>query len=181
MAHLTRKKLQIITKPKRGESSLEENVGRTPVTNSSNKSTSKSTVWRVLAPFVRVTKKPKEFDDEQFSFYLKKKPEVLLRDLSTFMSDSVDLPSLFHETSDVLKKVTKSAWVSLYLVDTATNEIYQSANVLTRERHKVRWKIEDQSFVATYVAKNKEYVLVKDILLDIRFPNGVGYDGIFFP
>lgn len=53
---------------------------------------------RVIAPFVRIIRKgaPKVAADEgaQFSFYLRKKPSVLIRDLSSFMSDSVDLPSL---------------------------------------------------------------------------------------
>lgn len=139
----------------------------------------KSSVWRVIAPYVVPKKSIVEIEDEQFSFYLKKKPAVLLRDLSTFMSDSVDLPSLFHETSDVLKNVTKASWVTLYLVDGATNEIYISHPFGTRERHKVRWQIETPATIATYVAKHKEYVVVDDVLLDYRFPEGIGYDGNF--
>jgi cAMP and cAMP-inhibited cGMP 3',5'-cyclic phosphodiesterase 10 len=138
----------------------------------------KSVVWRVIAPFVTVPKKNKEqVEDEQFSFYLKKKPAVLIRDLSSFMSDSVDLPSLFHETSDVLKKVTKASWVTLYLVDRATNEIYQSQSFAVKDRHRVKWKIEDGSIVAAYVANIKEYVLVEDVFMDGRFSEGVGYEG----
>ncbi|XP_044258943.1 cAMP and cAMP-inhibited cGMP 3',5'-cyclic phosphodiesterase 10A-like [Tribolium madens] len=143
----------------------------------------KSSAWRVIAPFVTVPikKTHKEVEDEQFSFYLKKKPAVLLQDLSTFMSDSVDLPSLFHETADVLQKVTKASWVTLYLVDRATNEIYVSHPNMARERHKVKWKIDEQVTVATYVAKKMEYVVVEDVLLDIRFPEGIGYDASTIP
>lgn len=44
-------------------------------------------------------------------------------------------------------------------------------------RHKVNWKIGDGRTVASFVAQNKEYVMVEDILGDERFPDGVGHQG----
>lgn len=135
-------------------------------------------LWKVIAPFVTAPKKVREKDDEQFSFYLRKKPEVLIQDLSSFMSDSVDLPSLFHETADVLNRVCKAAWSNLYLVDRVTNDIYLSKmDSPQKDRFKVRWQTDEVSTVATYVAKMKEYVLVDDIIFDHRFPEGLGYNG----
>ncbi|RZB39878.1 cAMP and cAMP-inhibited cGMP 3',5'-cyclic phosphodiesterase 10A, partial [Asbolus verrucosus] len=137
---------------------------------------------RVIAPYVRIVRKgtkPIEIEEaKQFSIFLQRKPSVLTRDLSSFLSDSVDLPSLLHETADVLKNVTKAAAVTLYMMDSAANEIYVSRKIPTDERHKIRWNIENGTTVATYVANKKEYVLVDDILQDDRFPDGIGYEGI---
>ena len=136
-------------------------------------------IKRVIAPFVRIVRKDikyKEVEEAKyFSLYLKKKPSVLIRDLSSFLSDTVDLVSLLHETSDVLQNVTKADGVTLYMMDPATNEIYQSKKIPSSDRFKIRWKIKQQSTVATYVAYKKDYVMVDDILEDERFPEGIGY------
>lgn len=63
------------------------------------------------------------------------------------------------------------------MVDSATDEIYQSQKNFQSERHKVNWKIQKGSTVAAYVAFKKEYVMVDDILGDERFPAGLGYHG----
>jgi cAMP and cAMP-inhibited cGMP 3',5'-cyclic phosphodiesterase 10 len=111
------------------------------------------------------------------AFTLRRNPPFSSATCRLLCQDSVDLPSLFHETSDVLKKVTKASWVTLYLVDRATNEIYQSQSFAVKDRHRVKWKIEDGSIVAAYVANIKEYVLVEDVFMDGRFSEGVGYEG----
>lgn len=67
--------------------------------------------------------------------------------------------------------------VTLYMVDSASEEIYQSQKNFPGERHKVNWKIQKGSIVAAYVAFKKEYLMVDDILGDERFPAGVGYQG----
>lgn len=70
-------------------------------------------IRRVIAPYVQTVRKHqksrKESENEQFSYYLKKKPNILLQDLSMFLSDSVDLPSVLHETAEILKSVTQAA------------------------------------------------------------------------
>lgn len=78
-------------------------------------STSDRATKRVIAPYVRVVRRgqkigkvEKEEESKQFRFYLQKKPSVLMRNLSAFLSDSVDLPSVLHETAEVLKVVTKA-------------------------------------------------------------------------
>lgn len=111
-------------------------------------------------------------DDKLFSFYLQKTPSVLLRELSSFLTDSVDLPSLLHETCDVLKNVTKAFGVTLYMVDSNYNEIYLTRKAGERGS-KYRWKIEQGTIVAAFVANKKEYVMVDDVLRDERFPEGI--------
>ena len=78
---------------------------------------------RVLAPYLRTIRRsqkeaqgrPKE--KEEFSYYLQKKPITVLQALSEFLSDSVDLPSLLHETADVLKSVTNSTGMNNFIDD----------------------------------------------------------------
>lgn len=139
-------------------------------------------VKRVIAPFVRIVRKGEKPIHEietsaQFSYYLQKKPSVLIRDLSSFLSDSVELSSLIHESTDVLKRITKASGATLYMMDAATSEIYQSYNTTLTDRYKIKWKIEEGTTVAAYVAYKKECVLVDDIICDSRFPEGIGYLG----
>lgn len=140
-------------------------------------------VKRVIAPFVRIVRKGEkpsyeaETTSTQFSYYLQKKPSVLIRDLSSFLSDSVDLSSRIHESADVLKRITKAAGVTLYMMDPATNEIYQHYKTPLSDRYKIKWKIEEGTTVAAYVAYKKECVLLDDIICDSRFPEGIGYLG----
>lgn len=69
--------------------------------------------------------------------------------------------------------------VGLYLVDNGDCEIYRSPRFVTNGRHKVNWKIEPGTIVAAFVAYNKEYVMVDDVLADTRFPDGIGYKGTY--
>lgn len=57
---------------------------------------------------VAVTEKKGEVVGKAFQKHIDRKPSVLIKDLSKFLSDTVDIPSLLHETSDVLKHVTNS-------------------------------------------------------------------------
>lgn len=63
------------------------------------------------------------------------------------------------------------------MVDEAAGEVYQIQKNVQSARHKVNWKIDDVQTVAAFVASNKEYVMVDDILDDTRFPQGVGNQG----
>ncbi|CAG9858267.1 unnamed protein product [Phyllotreta striolata] len=141
---------------------------------------------RVIAPYVKIVRKgekapiEKELEVqvyEKFNFYLQHKPNALLLDLSTFLSDSVDLMLLLHETAEVLRVTTKATGVTLYMVDHASEEIYQSQKNFQTPRHKVNWKIQKGSTIAAYVAFKKEYIMVDEILGDERFLHGLGFEG----
>ncbi|KAK9875164.1 hypothetical protein WA026_005955 [Henosepilachna vigintioctopunctata] len=133
---------------------------------------------RVIAPYVKVIRKryqaPTIPESKLFKKHLEKKPSVLLRDLTSFLSDTVDLPSLLHESSDVLKVTTRARGVSLYLVDSSTGIIFQSQRYFDIPEPRVRWKIEEGTTVAAHVAYKKEYIMIDDILEDDRFPMGIG-------
>ncbi|KAL3277040.1 hypothetical protein HHI36_012401 [Cryptolaemus montrouzieri] len=133
---------------------------------------------RVIAPYVKVIRKrykaPIVPESKLFNKHLDRKPSVLLRDLTSFLSDNVDLPSLLHESSDVLKVTTNAHGVSLYLVESATGEIYQSQRYFDIPEPRVRWKVEEGTIVAAHVASKKEMVMIDDILQDERFPMGIG-------
>lgn len=76
-------------------------------------STSDRATKRVIAPYVNIVRKGLSAKQKEkrpsISLYIKKKPSVLLRKISQFLSDNVDLPSLLHETADVLRETTKAA------------------------------------------------------------------------
>lgn len=69
---------------------------------------------RVIAPYVSIVRKGKKApavvkdDRGYFSYYLQRKPSVLMRNLSEFLTD-INLPALLHETAEVLKIVTNAS------------------------------------------------------------------------
>lgn len=65
---------------------------------------------RVLAPFVKARRKPvvKTAENKYFSFYVQKKPSILMNDMSKLLFEGVDLISVLAETADVLKEATNS-------------------------------------------------------------------------
>lgn len=139
---------------------------------------------RVLAPFVRIVRKGVKAhaeveESQRFSFYLEKKPSVLVNDLSLLLSDSFKLHELIHQSVDVLKLVTKACAASLYMIDQAHDQIYLSKVEPIPGRLKLAWKIKESRMVATYVAFHKECVLCDDIIEDKRFPEGVGYQSYY--
>lgn len=68
--------------------------------------------------------------------------------------------------------------MSLYIVESATGEIYQSQRYFDIPEPRVRWKVEEGTIVAAHVASKKELVMIDDILQDERFPMGIGQKGI---
>ncbi|KAI4460298.1 cyclic nucleotide phosphodiesterase [Holotrichia oblita] len=138
---------------------------------------------RVIAPYVNIVRRGRkalvkqEKDNKYFSFYLQKKPSLLMRSLTEFLDNTVDLPMLLHESAEALKCVTHAAGVRLYMVDIHTQEIYicpkQTSKINSRNR--VSWKIEEGRSLAAYVACKMEYIMVDDILTDARFPDGIPY------
>lgn len=126
--------------------------------NPINLDTTDKATRRVIAPYVKVVRKSekghldKTAEHQKFNFYIQNKPSVLLHDLTSFLSDSVDLALLLHETAEVLKSTTRANGVTLYMVDSASEEIYQSQRNFPSERLKANWKIQKGSIVAAYVA-----------------------------
>lgn len=85
-------------------------------------STSDHATKRVIAPYVRIMRKgqkePKateQPEEPEFTFFLQRKPSVLQRNLSAFLSDTVDLPELMHESADVLKRTTKANGMCIFI------------------------------------------------------------------
>lgn len=79
-------------------------------------STSDRATKRVIAPYVKIIRKgqmsaavtTKLEENKFFNFYVQRKPSLCMRDVTAFMSDSVDLPAVMNETAEVLKIVTKA-------------------------------------------------------------------------
>lgn len=67
--------------------------------------------------------------------------------------------------------------VSLYMVDSSSNELYISPRYVLNGQHKVNWKIKAGTTVAAYVAHTKEYIMSEEVLGDPRFPYGIDYKG----
>lgn len=61
---------------------------------------------------IQVIKKGQKFktieEDRHFTFYLGRKPSVLMQRMYDYLNDSVELTSLLHESIDVLKNVTNA-------------------------------------------------------------------------
>ncbi|KAF5278629.1 hypothetical protein FQA39_LY00671 [Lamprigera yunnana] len=152
-------------------------LSKTEVSRRLSFSTSDPATKRVIAPYVRNVRKSrlqkieKHEQSRQFRFYLQQKPSILVQNLSTLLSD-VDLCDIIKDNADVLKSVCKAKGVNLYTVDAIAGVIYHS---IKNDYCRANWKIEPGHTVAAYVAYQKEYVMVDDVLGDLRFPEGVGY------
>lgn len=76
---------------------------------------------RVIAPYVNIVRGGRkatvklEKDNKYFRFYLQKKPSAVMRNLTEFLDDTVDLPMLLHESSEALKCVTNAAGNSFFI------------------------------------------------------------------
>lgn len=64
------------------------------------------------------------------------------------------------------------------MVDEALDEIYLVPANATDERHRICWKIQSGTTVAAFVAYQKEFVMIEDLLEDERFPEGLGHTGL---
>ena len=75
--------------------------------------TSDKATRRVIAPYVNIIRRGKKAiiaqpESKHFSFYLQKKPSVLMKQLTESLADSIDLPMLLHETIDAVKCITNA-------------------------------------------------------------------------
>ncbi|XP_026469929.1 cAMP and cAMP-inhibited cGMP 3',5'-cyclic phosphodiesterase 10A-like [Ctenocephalides felis] len=107
---------------------------------------------RVIAPYLHVVRRGTAAQPEKkvaiygktFQEMLRKKPSVLIKDLSEYLSDFVDLPALLHDTADLLKFVTNSTerGKTIAAFVAATRNFIMTNDVLGDERFPegVGWK-----------------------------------------
>lgn len=110
----------------------------------------------------------------RFSYSSIQRPSDLIRDLSMFLSDTVEIPNVINETVSILKMVTHSNGGNLYLVDSIKNEIYFSPiGGIKESTSRLAWKIGEPGIIPAYVAETKEVAIMNDLIHDINFPNGM--------
>lgn len=120
-----------------------------------------------------------------------------MHDFSMNLANIAFLPQRLLKTANLLKQLTDSVGVKLYLTDSVSNEIYFCpTGEVDWGVHRVAWQIgtrinnyyiyfilflsvtETGKTIAAHVAFSKEYVLVNDIFGDDRFPEGVGWSDL---
>lgn len=106
-------------------------------------------VRSVLAPFLRRMKKhgtqkliSKVVNGEFQKLHLRSKIKDVIGNFQAFCKDSIEVPKVLNETSEILKEVTNSLGVSSYLVDDSSKYLILNAKYLPQNnRHTVRYKI----------------------------------------
>lgn len=98
-----------------------------------------------------------------------------MNDFSMDLADIAQLPQRLHKTANILKQLTDSSGVKLYLVDKIYNEIFFCPNGENVSTHRISWNIRSGRTIAAHVAHAREYVLVNDLFADDRFPEGTGW------
>ncbi|XP_045449817.1 cAMP and cAMP-inhibited cGMP 3',5'-cyclic phosphodiesterase 10A-like [Melitaea cinxia] len=123
---------------------------------------------RVIAPYAQIERKGLKEDEAKEGTYLD------INRFNVFLEDTVDLDSLLYETANVLKAVTNSSGVFVYIVNNINNEIVlMTQNTKNPERHEVNIPIEEGKVAAAHVAATKEYLLIEDVQHDSRFAEGL--------
>ncbi|XP_037296198.1 LOW QUALITY PROTEIN: cAMP and cAMP-inhibited cGMP 3',5'-cyclic phosphodiesterase 10A [Manduca sexta] len=123
---------------------------------------------RVIAPYAQIERKGLKEEEEKVGKYLD------INRFNVFLEDTVDLNALLYETAMVLKTVTNSSGVFVYIVDKIHNEIVlMSQTTKNRERHEVNIPIEEGKVAAAHVAFTKEYLVIEDVPHDRRFAEGL--------
>lgn len=126
---------------------MDENIGKEKMKPKSEARKNDHVTRRVLAPFLMTYKKKPllnltEVKEEFQNVYSQTKPKEVLGKLAAFFTDSLELPTVLNETSEILKTVTKSWGSSLYLVEQGTNYIILNPKYISKnERHTVRYQI----------------------------------------
>ncbi|KAL4705472.1 hypothetical protein ACJJTC_017332 [Scirpophaga incertulas] len=122
---------------------------------------------RVIAPYAQIERKGLKEEDGKDQRYLD------LNRFNVFLDDMVDLDSLLYETAMVLKTVTNSSGVFLYIVNETRNEIVLLPHhTKTPERHEINIPIGEGKTVSAHVAFTKEYMVIEDVQRDARFAEG---------
>ncbi|CAG9562355.1 unnamed protein product [Danaus chrysippus] len=123
---------------------------------------------RVIAPYAQIERKGLKEEEVKEGTYLD------INRFNVFLEDTVDLESLLYETANVLKTITNSSGVFLYIVNKLKNEIVlMTQNTKNPERHEVNIPIEEGKIIAAHVAATKTYLHVEDVQRDRRFSEGL--------
>ncbi|XP_034829415.1 cAMP and cAMP-inhibited cGMP 3',5'-cyclic phosphodiesterase 10A-like isoform X1 [Maniola hyperantus] len=123
---------------------------------------------RVIAPYAQIERKGLKEEEGKEGTYLD------INRFNVFLEDTVDLDALLYETANVLKTVTNSSGVFVYIVNKLRNEIVlMTQNTLNPERHELNIPIEEGKIAAAHVAATKEYLLIEDVQRDRRFAEGL--------
>ncbi|CAB3254314.1 unnamed protein product [Arctia plantaginis] len=123
---------------------------------------------RVIAPYAQIERKGQKEEEEKPGIYLD------INRFNVFLEDTVDLDTLLYETAAVLKTVTDSSGVFVYIVDKLRNEIVlMQPNTKSPDRHTINIPIEEGKIAAAHVASTKEYLLLSDVQRDRRFAEGL--------
>ncbi|XP_073955765.1 cAMP and cAMP-inhibited cGMP 3',5'-cyclic phosphodiesterase 10A-like [Choristoneura fumiferana] len=123
---------------------------------------------RVIAPYAQIERKGLKEEEKKEGTYLD------INRFNVFLEDTVDLDSLLYETAMVLKTVTNSSGVFVYMVDDLNNElILMPKNTKKPDRHEVNIPIEEGKMAAAHVAATKEYLVLDDVQRDRRFSEGL--------
>lgn len=102
---------------------------------------------KILAPFLKIPKKKsgvrKEFILEEFKeYYSQNKPGEVLAKITNSFSDSLKLPTMLNETAELLKAVTSSKGVNLYLTNFEQTELLLCPKFIQKtERNETKYKI----------------------------------------
>lgn len=123
-----------------------------------------------------------------------KECSIRSQDYSLDVADIESLPQQLYKTGLLLREITQSSGVKLYLVDKARNEIYFcSTDEKVTVRNRASWKIrkainyndllnvlksvffflESGKTISAYVAWAKESVMTKNLYSDDRYPEGI--------
>ncbi|XP_075975259.1 cAMP and cAMP-inhibited cGMP 3',5'-cyclic phosphodiesterase 10A-like [Anticarsia gemmatalis] len=123
---------------------------------------------RVIAPYAQIERKGVKEEEEKPGMYLD------INRFNVFLEETVDLNTLLYETAMVLKTVTDSSGVFVYIVDKLKNEIIlMQPHTKNPERHEINIPIEENKTAAAHVASTKEYLLLDDVQRDRRFAEGL--------
>lgn len=81
------------------------------------------------------------------------------------------------ESANILKSITKSAGVIVYMVDSVKNEIYLPESEHEMYSPQVSWKIQKGTTAAAFVAHEKVMVVVNSLVVENRF-KGFDWKGL---
>ncbi|KPJ16202.1 cAMP and cAMP-inhibited cGMP 3',5'-cyclic phosphodiesterase 10A [Papilio machaon] len=137
---------------------------------------------RVIAPYAQIERKGVKEEEARDSY-------LDISRFHVFLEDSVDLQALLCDTAAVLKTITDSSGVFVYIVDKLKNEIVlMTKNIKNKERHEVNIPIaaefsrvsecfvcgaEEGKVAAAHVAATKRHLVLADVQRDRRFAQGL--------
>ncbi|XP_014356955.2 cAMP and cAMP-inhibited cGMP 3',5'-cyclic phosphodiesterase 10A [Papilio machaon] len=122
---------------------------------------------RVIAPYAQIERKGVKEEEARDSY-------LDISRFHVFLEDSVDLQALLCDTAAVLKTITDSSGVFVYIVDKLKNEIVlMTRNIKNKERHEVNIPIEEGKVAAAHVAATKRHLVLADVQRDRRFAQGL--------